>query len=186
MAMQDAQACMKKMFTDESFAVEVTKVASQDAFFSLSKENGFDFTLEEWQRLTVGVDAQARAWAKENNIEIRDQTEKTLNIDELTDQELEAVAGGAWVQWTLGGLFGTVGSIAGAIAGGIPGGIAGVKAGGAVGALFAGVGAVPGAIIGGVVGAGAGGVAGGIGGASGGANFGNLVGGWIEDAVGIT
>lgn len=143
MSIQDAKSCMKKMLSDVSFAEKFDQIKSEEDFFALVKDAGFDFTMEEWERVRSGLETKMIAYAKENNIEIS---------DELTDDELEAVAGGGILRPIFGSVFG--------IAGIILGGAAGAMAGGAAGAPVAGIGAVPGAVVGAIVGGFSGGAAG--------------------------
>jgi predicted ribosomally synthesized peptide with nif11-like leader len=144
MSIQDTKACMKKIVLEPSFAEKFVNIKSEEEFFSLVKDAGFDFTMEEWQWVQKGVEAQARAYAKENNIEIP---------DELTDEQLEAVAGGGGTA-TMLGLFGApLGSILGAAGCAAFGAAVAGPAGAAVGGAFGSFGgAAAGAVVGGTIG----------------------------------
>ncbi|CAB5112845.1 hypothetical protein D3OALGB2SA_2509 [Olavius algarvensis associated proteobacterium Delta 3] len=167
MAMQDAQGFMKQLFTDEKLTKKFNQITSEDEFFALASSAGFDFTQDEWVKLSEGVEARARAWAQENNIEIS---------DELSDDQLEAIAGGGVARWVFGGLFGVAGGILGAFGGALGGGAAGAGAGTMVLPI---VGTVSVSSVAAV----AGGIGGGIAGGTGGAALGDLLGQWIENPI---
>ena len=164
MSIQDAKACMKKLFSDVSFAEKFGQIKSEEEFFGLVKDAGFDFTMEEWERVRDGVEVQARAYAKENNIEIS---------DELTDEQLEAVAGGGALRPIFGSIFGVIGGILGGAAGAYTGA---TVAGAAGAALTVGTGAAPAAVVGGIIG----GAGGAFAGAGAGAGLGDMLAQWIE------
>lgn len=164
MSIQDAQTLMKGLFTDQELALKFDQITNDEDFFALVKDNGFDFTQEEWVKLNDRVVNKARAFAEEQGYKI--------SVEQINDP-LEGVAGGGAARCFCGSVFSVVGGIVGAIAGGVGGAVSG-----------AGLAAIPTAGIGIGAGAAVGGIAGGIGGTSGGitsgAVFGDLVGKWIE------
>jgi len=141
MPIQDVKACLEKTFTDESFAKKVAQIQTQEEFFSLAKDAGYDFTWEEWEQVRDDVENRARAYAEEHNIQLP---------DELSDEQLQAFAGGASLQrnWfrlqfaALGGALGALavgaaatgptfgaGTAVGVIIGAVTGAVGGAQAG---------------------------------------------------------
>ena len=71
MSVEQAKAFIEKMNSDETFLTQVAGADSNEARFQLAKASGFDFTVEE---LAVAADDDSS--------------------EELTEEELESVAGG--------------------------------------------------------------------------------------------
>jgi len=169
MSQQAAKDWMKKVFSEPALAQQVAGLPSEEEMFTVARGAGYEFSKQEWDELSSHVEGKARAYAEEHGIEIS---------DELTDEQLAAIAGGQLFNWILGSVFGYVGSLIGGVSGGLSGAAAGAAVGGIASlGLGAGAGAVVGAVIGDVAGAAAG--------AATGVGMGNIVGGWIDSAFGL-
>lgn len=78
MSMESARQFTEQMKTDEAFRKSFMAAGSQEDAMKMVKAKGYDFSLEEIQQVRHEYQAEAG------------------ETGELTDEDLDTVAGGAW------------------------------------------------------------------------------------------